>query len=76
MQVNDFYNFKPICYILRMKKIPMPARRKDHSQKARITHIKPWPRHVIEKACKGMAAEWDKIEDAGIRSQGKPDFND
>lgn len=43
---------------------------------SRITNIEPWPRHVIEDAYDRMGEEWTAIEDAGIRGQGKPDFND
>lgn len=42
----------------------------------RITNIKPWPRRVVEKAYQRIGAEWDKVEDAAIRAQGTPDFND
>jgi hypothetical protein len=42
----------------------------------RITNIEPWPRRVIEKAYQRMGKEWDKIEDAATRAQGKSDFND
>jgi hypothetical protein len=42
----------------------------------RITNIEPWPRRVIEKAYKKMGKEWDSIESAATRAQGRPDFND
>jgi hypothetical protein len=42
----------------------------------RITNIKPWPRRVVEKAYRRIGKDWDALEDAAIRAQGKPDFND
>ena len=42
----------------------------------RVTNIDPWPRAVVERAYRRMGKEWDKIEDAAVRAQGKPDFND
>ena len=42
----------------------------------RITNIEPWPRRIVEKAYQRMGKDWDKIEDAATRAQGRPDFND
>jgi hypothetical protein len=42
----------------------------------RITNIDPWPRSVVEKAYRRMGRDWDALEDAAVRAQGKPDFSD
>lgn len=41
-----------------------------------ITNIKPWPESVVRAAYRRMGKEWDAIEDAATRAQGKPDFSD
>jgi hypothetical protein len=43
---------------------------------ARITNIEPWPKRAIEAAYRRMGKDWESIEDAATRAQGKPDFND
>ena len=45
-------------------------------QSTRITNIEPWPRQVVEAAYRRMGQDWNVIEDAAIRAQGKPNFND
>ena len=42
----------------------------------RITNIEPWPEAVVAAALKRAGKEWDKIEEAATRAQGKPDYND
>ena len=42
----------------------------------RVTNIEPWPAEVVEEACRRVGKEWDKLEEAATRAQGKPDFND
>jgi hypothetical protein len=42
----------------------------------RITNIDPWPKGVVEKAYRRIGREWDKLEEAAIRAQGRPDMND
>jgi hypothetical protein len=42
----------------------------------RITNIEPWPEAVIAAALKRAGKEWDEIEEAATRAQGKPGFND
>ena|ERR1700728_2593566 len=42
----------------------------------RITNIKPWPRQMLDKAYQRIAKDWDALEDAATRAQGRPDFND
>ena len=42
----------------------------------RITNIEPWSEAVIARAYKRMGREWEAIEKAATRAQGKPDFND
>ena len=42
----------------------------------RITNVKPWPRRTVENAYRRIGKEWDEIEAAATRAQGKPDFND
>ena len=43
---------------------------------ARLTNLEPWPKTVLEKAYRKVGAEWDRLETAASRAQGKPDFND
>ncbi len=42
----------------------------------RITNLEPWPRRVVAKAYQRIGNEWDKLETAATRAQGRPDFND
>jgi CRISPR/Cas system-associated protein Csm6 len=42
----------------------------------RVTNIEPWPKRVVEAAYRRMGRDWDGIEDAATRAQGRPDFND
>ncbi|HTA31260.1 MAG TPA: hypothetical protein VK731_12290 [Candidatus Cybelea sp.] len=42
----------------------------------RVTNVEPWPKRVIEKAYRRMGREWNTVEDAATRAQGRPDFND
>jgi hypothetical protein len=42
----------------------------------RITNLEPWPRQVVAKAYQRIGNEWDKLETAATRAQGRPDFND
>jgi hypothetical protein len=42
----------------------------------RITNIEPWPRKTVDQAYRRIGKEWDAIEDAALRAQGKPAFND
>ena len=42
----------------------------------RITNIEPWPQRVVEEAYRRMGKDWDAVETAATRAQGKPDFND
>ena len=42
----------------------------------RITNIEPWPKATLEKAYQRTGKEWDAIEEAATRAQGKPDFSD
>jgi hypothetical protein len=42
----------------------------------RLTNVEAWPKRVIEKAYRRMGKDWNAIEDAALRAQGKPDFND
>jgi hypothetical protein len=42
----------------------------------RVTNVEPWPKHVVEEAYRRMGREWNTIEDAAMRAQGKPGFND
>jgi len=64
-----------------MKTIRVPVRQDKALREAaaqparRITHIKPWPRWVVEKACGKIGNEWDKAGAAATRAQGAPDFN-
>jgi hypothetical protein len=42
----------------------------------RITNIEPWPEAVIARAYKRIGKEWNALEEAATRAQGRPDFND
>lgn len=42
----------------------------------RITNVDPWPRKVIEAAYRRMGKDWDIIEEAAVRAQGPPNFDD
>ncbi len=42
----------------------------------RITNIEPWPEPVVARAYKRMGKDWDAIEEAATRAQGRPDFSD
>jgi hypothetical protein len=42
----------------------------------RLTNVEPWSKKVLEGLYKGRDKEWEKIENAAVRAQGKPDFND
>jgi hypothetical protein len=48
----------------------------DKPAQSRLTNINPLPRRTLEKAYKRMGSEWDALEDAAVRAQGKIDFND
>jgi hypothetical protein len=42
----------------------------------RITTIEPWSKGTLEKAYQRTGKEWDAIEEAATRAQGKPGFSD
>jgi hypothetical protein len=44
--------------------------------KPRITNIEPLPKRVVEEAYRRIGKDWNTIEDAAMRAQGKPDYND
>jgi hypothetical protein len=46
------------------------------SSPRRITNVDPWPETVVRKAYRRMGRDWDALEDAAIRAQGRPGFND
>src|SRR5277367_4339984 len=48
----------------------------DKPKQRRLTNIEPWSKRTLEKAYKRMGLEWDALEEAAIRAQGKLDFND
>jgi hypothetical protein len=41
-----------------------------------LTNIKPWSRRELQAAYKRVGAEWDELEEAAVRAQGRPGFND
>jgi len=45
-------------------------------RRRRPTNIEPWPKAILEKAYRRVGKEWDAIEEAATRAQGKPGFND
>ena len=48
----------------------------EQSGNARLTNVQPWPKTVLEQAYRKVGAEWDQLETAASRAQGKPDFKD
>jgi hypothetical protein len=46
------------------------------SGNARLTNLEPWHKTVLEKAYRKVGTEWDRLETAASRAQGKPDFDD
>jgi hypothetical protein len=42
----------------------------------RLTHLEPWSKSALEKAYKKIGREWDALEEAAVKAQGRPDFND
>jgi hypothetical protein len=44
--------------------------------RGRLTRLEPWPKRTLEKAYKKIGREWDALEEAALKAQGKPDFND
>lgn len=42
----------------------------------RLTNVEPWPKSVLERAYKTVGNEWDKLETAAVRAQGKPSLDD
>ena len=42
----------------------------------RVTNVEPWPKRVVEEAYRRMGGDWNAIEAAAMRAQGKPNFND
>jgi hypothetical protein len=41
-----------------------------------LTHLKPWSKKELEAAYRRLGAEWDQVEEAATRAQGKPSFED
>jgi len=44
--------------------------------RTRLTNIDPWPKAMLAKAYKRVGKEWDTIEEAATRAQGRSDFGD
>jgi hypothetical protein len=42
----------------------------------RVTNTEPWPEEAVEAAYQRVGKEWDKLEEAATRAQGKPDSDD
>jgi hypothetical protein len=42
----------------------------------RLTSIEPWCKRTLEKAYKTAGRDWDTLEEAATKAQGRPDFND
>ena len=42
----------------------------------RLTRLEPWSSKTLKKAYQQMGREWDALEEAATKAQGKPDFND
>ena len=47
------------------------------SPQRRITRIEPWPKRALAAAYKKVgSADWDKVEEAAVKNQGPPSFED
>ncbi|HEX7862956.1 MAG TPA: hypothetical protein VF773_21665 [Verrucomicrobiae bacterium] len=42
----------------------------------RVTNVKPWDESELRKAYARVGNEWDALEEAATRAQGRPDLND
>ena len=42
----------------------------------RLTRLEPWSRSTLEKAYRQIGNEWDALEEAAVKAQGRPDFDD
>jgi hypothetical protein len=61
---------------------PMPVRSRVIEQnnkqpsRGRLTRLEPWSRSRLKKAYQQTGQEWDALEEASVKAQGQPDFND
>jgi hypothetical protein len=55
------------------KVIEQEAGKRD---RGRLTRLKPWSKSALKKAYQQMGGEWDALEEAATKAQGKLDFND
>ena len=46
------------------------------SKPQRLTNIEPWSKNTLAKAYKMVGRDWDALEEAATKAQGRPDFND
>jgi len=53
--------------------IQQEARKRN---RGRLTHLEPWFNDTLKKAYLQVGGEWDALEEAATKAQGKPDFND
>jgi hypothetical protein len=44
--------------------------------RGRLTRLEPWSKSTLEKAYRQVGSEWDALEEAAVKAQGRPDFND
>jgi len=57
--------------------LPIVIEEEARTEKSkRITNIEPWSKEMLREAYKERDKEWEKIEDAATRAQGKPSFED
>ncbi len=42
----------------------------------RLTDVEPWLQRMVKTAYRRMGKDWDALEAAALRAQGRPDFND
>lgn len=60
---------------------PMPRRSRVIAQKAgtrsrgRLSRLEPWSRSTLEKAYRQVGSEWDALEEAAVKAQGRPDLS-
>ena len=53
-------------------------RREESRQRSpgRRTRLEPLSKSTLRKTYKIMGRDWDALEEAATKAQGKPDFND
>jgi hypothetical protein len=60
------------------KPMPVPSRVTNQEagkrNRRRLPRLEPWSRSALEKAYRKIGSEWDALEEAAVKAQGRPDF--